>query len=74
LYEIGRKLTSKRYMERKYGIDYDAIVRWEHWNTFDQVVDELRKHYRVQEVRFLPFPWLPTVHTNAIGCLRVTAF
>lgn len=73
LYEVGRHLTTKRYMECKYGIDYDAIVRWEHWNTFDQVVDEIKKHFRVQEVRYFPFPWLHIVHANVIGCLHATA-
>ena len=70
LYEMGRKLTSKRYMERKYGLDYDAIVRWEHWNTFSEVVELLKVQLQVSEHRFIPFPFVPTVHGNVIGCLR----
>jgi SAM-dependent methyltransferase len=70
LYGIGRKLTSKPYMERKYHIDYDAIVRWEHWNTFREVVDMVKTQFEVTDTRFIPFSFLPTVHINIIGCLR----
>lgn len=70
LYGIGRGLTSKPYMERKYGIDYDAIVQWEHWNTYDEIVDMLKTQFMVTDMHFIPFPFLPTVHMNVIGCLR----
>ena len=70
LYEIGRRMTSKRYMEHKYHIDYDAIVRWEHWNTFKEVVEMLQGLFNIKELRFIPFAFIPTVHANVIGCLR----
>ena len=70
LYGIGRRLTSKPYMERKYGIDYDAIVRWEHWNTFNEVVEMLQAQFKVSEQQFAPLPFVPTMHGNVIGCLR----
>jgi len=69
-YGIGRKLTSKRYMERKYGIDYEAIVQWEHWNSYRQVEELVARQFRIVETCFLPFRWLPSVHLNAIVCLR----
>jgi phosphatidylethanolamine/phosphatidyl-N-methylethanolamine N-methyltransferase len=70
LYEIGRQLTTKRHFERQYGIDYDAIVHWEHCNTFDEVVEKLQVQFKTSEQRFIPFPFVPTVHGNVFGCLR----
>jgi SAM-dependent methyltransferase len=72
LYELGRQLTSKRYMERKYGINYDVIVRWEHWNTFKEVVGMVRSQFDILESRFMPFPFFPSVHINLVGCLKTT--
>jgi len=70
LYKVGRHLTTKRYMECKYGIDYDAIVRWEHWNTFNEVVEMLWEQFKISEQRVIPFPFVPNVDVNVIGCLR----
>lgn len=70
LYELGRRLTSKRYMERKYGIEYDVIVRWEHWNTFSEVIKTLKMQFDIIGCRFIPFAFFPTVHLNVVGCLR----
>jgi SAM-dependent methyltransferase len=70
LYEIGRQLTSKRYMERKYGIDYEAIVHWEHWNTYAEVVRMLMDQFAIKRLRFIPFWFVPSVHFNAIICLQ----
>jgi SAM-dependent methyltransferase len=70
LYGIGRRLTSKRYMEKKYGIDYDAIVHWEHWNNFREIIKMIRNNFLIDEERFLPFPFLPLAHLNVIYCLR----
>jgi SAM-dependent methyltransferase len=69
VYEIGRRLTSKRYMERKYRIDYDAIVGWEHWNTCHEVIEEIGQHFFIRGFRYLPF-FIPSVHLNVIIVLR----
>jgi len=69
-YGIGRRLTSKPYMERKYGINYDAIVQWEHWNTCNEAVRMIRAEFRIKEIAYVPFRWLPTTHLNVITCLR----
>lgn len=71
-WSLGRRFSSKPYMERKYGLDYDAIVQWEHWNTHNEVVKMVRDQFTLLEQRFLPFSWLNTVHVNIIGCLRCT--
>lgn len=69
-WDLGRRLTSKPYMERKYGIDYMAIVHWEHWNTHDEVVAMVKEQFTLLEQRFVPFNWFRSVHGNIIGCLR----
>jgi len=69
LYGLGRRFTSKPYMERKYGIDYDAIVHWEHWNTFREVVEEISRQFLIHSVRYLPF-FIPSVHLNVVIGLR----
>jgi SAM-dependent methyltransferase len=70
LYRIGRRMTSKRYMEKKYGIDYDAIVRWEHCNDFIEIERQLKEKFWIREKRYLPFPFLPYAQLNVIQCLR----
>ncbi len=69
-YGMGRHFTSKPYMEKKYGIDYDAIVHYEHCNTFEYIVECLKKNYELLERKYIPFPFLPSVHFNAIVCIR----
>jgi len=71
LYGLGRWMTSKRYMERKYGIDYDAIVHWEHWNTCPEVIEEIRRKFSICRLQYLPF-LIPWVHFNVIAVLRVS--
>jgi ubiquinone/menaquinone biosynthesis C-methylase UbiE len=70
LYRVGRSLTSKPYMERRYGIDYNAIVQWEHWNTFKEVVEMITEQFDIIEKKFIPFPFLPIAGANVIGCLK----
>lgn len=71
LYGIGRRLTSQRYMEKKYGIDYQAVVRWEHWNDFPEIEMRLEEKFRIRERRYLPFSFFPFPHGNVIQCLRL---
>jgi ubiquinone/menaquinone biosynthesis C-methylase UbiE len=70
MYEAGRRLTSKRYFERKYGINYMRLVRSEHCNTCQEVIREIRNYFHIAKIRYLPF-WIPSIHLNAIVVLRV---
>ncbi|MDK2979829.1 MAG: hypothetical protein PWQ55_176 [Chloroflexota bacterium] len=70
LYSLGRSLTSKPHMEKKYGIDYDAIVHYEHVNTYRQVYQVVSEVFQVTKRRYSPFPFLPSVHLNAVVCLQ----
>lgn len=71
LYGLGRNLTSKPYVERKYKVDYDALIKHEHCNTFPEVRKALLENFTLIEERYVPFSFLPSVHTNIVVCLRL---
>lgn len=69
VYEIGRRLTTKRQIERKYNVDYLKIIRSEHCNTFPEVFSELGKMFKVKEVYYLPLG-IPILHLNAVVVMQ----
>jgi len=71
IYGLGRELTSKPYMEKKYGIDYDAIVKYEHCNSFLEIKKALTIHFEIKKIRYIPFSFLPTYHLNAFVCFNM---
>ncbi len=70
MYGLGRQLTSKPYMEKKYGIDYMAVVKNEHWNLCSEVIELVDNNFVIVEKKFIPFSFLPTGHCNVVVCLR----
>lgn len=68
IYGLGRRFTSKPYMEKKYGIDYDSIVHYKHCNTFLEIKKALTIHFEIKKIRYIPFNFLPTYHSNAFVC------
>jgi len=68
---LGRRLTSKRYFERKFQVDYLRLVQSEHCNSCREVLDELARWFRVETTRYLPFR-APSVHVNAVVAARCT--
>ncbi len=70
LYGLGRSLTSKPHMEKKFGIDYDAIVHYEHVNTYPDVAAIVSEEFRITRKQYSPFPFLPSHHLNAVICLQ----
>lgn len=70
LYGLGRSLTSKPYMEKKYGIDYDAIVHYEHVNTYPEVFATVSEVFKITKKRYSPFPFMFSYHFNAVICLE----
>lgn len=69
LYNIGREFTSKKYMQQKYGLNYDAIVRYEHCNEIWDILAALRQSFFLRRTRYLPGP-IAHYHLNAIACLH----
>lgn len=52
-------------MEKKFKIDYMELIRKEHVNTCNDVIDVLKRHFAITHCRYLPF-YIPTVHANAV--------
>lgn len=68
-YDLGRRLTSKRFFERRFNVDYLNLVKSEHCNTYQEVMEELKKLFRIEAIRYLPFR-IPSVHLNATVAMR----
>lgn len=56
---LGRFLTTRRYVHKNYGINYDKIICWEHPNFADFIIERLDAHFEKEHLKLHPFPWLP---------------
>jgi SAM-dependent methyltransferase len=68
-YSLGRRLTTKRLFERRYGISYDWCIESEHVNTADEVTVELDSRFAREHRAWFPLR-IPTVHVNV--CVGLT--
>ena len=55
---LGRYLTTRRYVHKKYGINYDKIICWEHPNFADFIIEKLDTHFRKKYLKLHPFSFL----------------
>lgn len=70
LYNLGREFTTKPYMEKKYKIDYDAIIKYEHCNEIWDILPLLKKYFVIEKTYFIPFG-IKTFHLNAIVVFKM---
>lgn len=56
---LGRFITSRRYVNKNYGINYDKIICWEHPNFADFIIRRLDFYFKREFLKFHPFPLLP---------------
>jgi SAM-dependent methyltransferase len=61
----GRFLTSRRYIHRHSGINYDKIICWEHPNFAEEILRTLEHHFAKVDVHFWPLR-LPLIDVNLI--------
>lgn len=61
----GRFLTSRRYIHRHTGINYDKIICWEHPNFAEEILHTLDHHFAKVDLRFWPLR-LPSIDVNLI--------
>lgn len=68
-YGLGRRLTSQRKFERRYGVDYEPYIKLEHVNEPHEILPELAARFAISRRRFWPLR-VPSVHVNL--CIGVT--
>ena len=70
LYNLGRNLTSRRLVERRYGVDYMKIIReYEHPNTALKVINEIRERFTITDRLYLPF-LIPSININLLAVYK----
>ncbi len=69
LYKLGRELTTKRYVERNFDIDYDEVIKAHHLHNYPEIEALVKARFEIKKIQYLPFTFLPTYHLNAFVCL-----
>jgi ubiquinone/menaquinone biosynthesis C-methylase UbiE len=68
-YALGRKVTSQRVFEKRYGTSYDWYIKTEHFNVPREILAELDRRFRREHSSWFPLK-VPSVHLNL--CLGLT--
>lgn len=68
LWEASWRSSTGRAFQRRYGLDYGVLMRWEHVNTADEIVDVLRGQFHQVAVRRFPGPTTATSLYQAVLC------
>jgi SAM-dependent methyltransferase len=70
-YGLGRRVTSKRLFEKRYGVNYDPFIRAEHVSTPREIMDELAFYFDVRDTSYFPLK-VPSVNMNLLIGLILT--
>lgn len=72
LWNLGRQLVTRPAFERRFGINYDKVIAWEHKHDLGEVLDGLTASgaFRILRRRMFPF-FVPLRHFNLIACYEL---
>jgi SAM-dependent methyltransferase len=70
-YRLGRRLTTQRVFEHRYGLPYDWHVRAEHPNLPGEVFQEIAKRFKIRDRTFYPLR-VPIMHLNLVIGITAT--
>ena len=68
-YTLGRRLTTQRIFEKRYGVSFDWCIASEHVSVVAEIVAELERRFTREHAEWFPFR-VPTVHANV--CVGLT--
>ena len=68
LYTLGRRLTTQRVFEKRYGVSFDWCIASEHVSTLPEFVRELDDRFARRETAWFPRR-VPTFHANVCAGL-----
>jgi SAM-dependent methyltransferase len=63
VYGLGRRLTTQRIFEKRYGVSFDWAIKSEHVNELTEIIDELDARFVRVDTGWFP-THVPTVHLN----------
>lgn len=65
LYSLGRQFSSKRIFEKRYGVDYEWMISYDHVNRADEVMKELLARFTLEDSTYFPFR-IPSINSNLV--------
>jgi ubiquinone/menaquinone biosynthesis C-methylase UbiE len=70
-YRLGRRLTTQRVFERRYGMPYDWHVRAEHPNQPREILEEIAQRFQIRDRTFYPLR-VPLIDLNLVIGITAT--
>jgi ubiquinone/menaquinone biosynthesis C-methylase UbiE len=70
-YRLGRRLTTQRLFERRYGVPYDWHVRADHPNQPSEVFEQIAERFEIRDRTFYPLG-VPIVDLNLVIGITAT--
>lgn len=67
LWNVGRELTTKRLFSKRYAINYDKAIAYEHKHDLRSIKSSLEMTFEKRKERFFPF-LIPSADVNLIYC------
>lgn len=71
LYSLGRQFSSKKIFEKRYGVDYEWMIRYEHINLASEVIQELTARFDVEDQTYYPAQ-IPSINSNVVIGITLT--
>lgn len=67
IWNLGRMLTSRRIFQKKFGINYDKVIAFEHVHTIFELQQLLKQNFILKTSKYFPF-FIPINDINVIYC------
>lgn len=67
LWNVGREVTTRRIFSKKYSINYDKVIAFEHVHSLSEIKKELFKYFKLKSQTYFPFI-VPNDNFNLIYC------
>jgi SAM-dependent methyltransferase len=62
----GRMMTSQRWLKKRYGLNLNKIICWEHPNFAREIITLLDNNFNRIELKAWPMPFIPSIDLNLI--------
>ena len=66
-YGLARRISAQRLFEKTYRTPYRWFIEREHVSTYEEIREELERHFRIIHTRRWPLPFAPVTANLVIG-------